>query len=209
MSSLTDLAHITLIDGIGYLAAALVFASFYMKTMLPLRVVAITSNVVFMVYAVLDGAAPILVLHALLLPLNAIRLYQVLRLRERVRRASVATFSMEEILAQMSPQEFKAGQPIFQKDDRADKLYYIQTGAVRLPELDRVLGPDAIVGEIGIFTPDGKRTASAICEQDSTLLVLSCEMALQHYFKNPEFGMHLIRMVAERLLDGRAGQKTP
>ena len=34
----------------GYLASALVFLAFYMKTMIPLRVVGILSNVAFMTY---------------------------------------------------------------------------------------------------------------------------------------------------------------
>jgi CRP/FNR family transcriptional regulator, cyclic AMP receptor protein len=34
----------------GYLASALVFLTFYMKTMIPLRVVGILSNVAFMTY---------------------------------------------------------------------------------------------------------------------------------------------------------------
>jgi CRP/FNR family transcriptional regulator, cyclic AMP receptor protein len=54
----------------GYMAAGLVFATFYMKTMIPLRLVGITSNVAFLVYAWLDALVPVLVLHSALLPLN-------------------------------------------------------------------------------------------------------------------------------------------
>jgi CRP/FNR family transcriptional regulator, cyclic AMP receptor protein len=37
------------VEGFGYLASALVFFAFYMRTMLPLRCVAIASNVAFLV----------------------------------------------------------------------------------------------------------------------------------------------------------------
>ena len=37
-------------DAIGYLASALVLAAFCMKEMIPLRVVAICSNIAFLVY---------------------------------------------------------------------------------------------------------------------------------------------------------------
>ena len=40
-----------MLEFVGYVAAGLVFATFYMKTMIPLRVVGISSNVTFMVYA--------------------------------------------------------------------------------------------------------------------------------------------------------------
>jgi hypothetical protein len=64
----------------GYSASLLVFAAFYMKSMVPLRVVAIASNIAFMTYAWLDGLTPILVLHGALLPLNLLRLSQLRRL---------------------------------------------------------------------------------------------------------------------------------
>ena len=56
---------------IGYLASALVFATFYMKTITPLRAVAVASNVAFISYGYLGGMTPILILHAALLPLKS------------------------------------------------------------------------------------------------------------------------------------------
>ena len=44
------MARIGWVDGIGYCASLLVFCSFYMKTMIPLRGVAIASNIAFMTY---------------------------------------------------------------------------------------------------------------------------------------------------------------
>jgi CRP/FNR family cyclic AMP-dependent transcriptional regulator len=58
----------------GYLASALVFLTFYMKTMIPLRVVGILSNVAFMTYGLGGRLYPVFILHAILLPLNCIRL---------------------------------------------------------------------------------------------------------------------------------------
>ena len=65
------------IDIIGYVAGALVLTTFYLKTMIRLRTVAIFSNIAFITYGSLTGAVPILVLHLLLLPLNTIRLLQM------------------------------------------------------------------------------------------------------------------------------------
>ena len=59
---------------IGYLASLLVLATFCMRDMVALRVVAIASNLVFMTYAVLAGIGPVLLLHAALLPVNVLRL---------------------------------------------------------------------------------------------------------------------------------------
>ena len=52
-----------LAEVIGYAAAFLVFLTFSMKTMVPLRVVGITSNLFFIAYGYLNPAYPLLVLH--------------------------------------------------------------------------------------------------------------------------------------------------
>jgi hypothetical protein len=63
-------------QGCGYLASVLVLATFWMRQMVPLRVVAICSNVAFFSYAVLLGLPPVAILHATLLPVNLWRLGQ-------------------------------------------------------------------------------------------------------------------------------------
>jgi hypothetical protein len=64
------------IDALGFLAAGLVFGTFYMKAMVPLRLMALCSNVAFIAYAMGLGLKPVLALHAALLPVNAWRLWQ-------------------------------------------------------------------------------------------------------------------------------------
>jgi CRP/FNR family transcriptional regulator, cyclic AMP receptor protein len=64
---------------VGYVASALVFATFYMNSMTLLRVFALTSNCAFIAYACLGELFPILALHVALLPLNAWRLLQSMR----------------------------------------------------------------------------------------------------------------------------------
>lgn len=67
------------VDLLGYLASALVLATFCTRDMVPLRLLAITSNLAFIVYAVRAGLPPVLLLHALLLPTNIYRLAQARR----------------------------------------------------------------------------------------------------------------------------------
>ena len=61
---------ITLADAMGYIAALLVFTTFWMKTMVPLRLAGIGSNVFFIAYGGMLVAYPVLILHVCLLPLN-------------------------------------------------------------------------------------------------------------------------------------------
>jgi len=65
------------VEAVGYLACALVLATFSMKSMRPLRVTAIASNIAFLTYSLSIHLQPIFVLHSILLPLNIFRLVQI------------------------------------------------------------------------------------------------------------------------------------
>jgi hypothetical protein len=64
----------SLIDIVGYLAALVVLAAFCMSSIVPLRIVAILSNVLFAVYGLLAHLYPIFLLHSILLPINVLKL---------------------------------------------------------------------------------------------------------------------------------------
>jgi hypothetical protein len=64
-------------DAIGYLAASLVLATFWMRSMSRLRYVAIASNLAFIAYGYLGELMPVLLLHLLLLPVNLHRLTEL------------------------------------------------------------------------------------------------------------------------------------
>ena len=71
------MSNLSVIDGVGFGAAGLVLATFCMGSMNALRWVAIASNVAFIAYGYLGQLAPVLLLHALLLPVNIYRLTQL------------------------------------------------------------------------------------------------------------------------------------
>ena len=81
-------------DVTGYVAALLVFVTFWMKTMVPLRALGIGSNIFFIAYGYLAAAYPPLVLHVLLLPLNVMRLREMLQLTRRVEQAASGDLNM-------------------------------------------------------------------------------------------------------------------
>ncbi len=66
------------IDVLGYAASACVLATFCMRAMIPLRVAAILSNVLFALFGALAHIHPVLLLHVVLLPVNIARLHQAL-----------------------------------------------------------------------------------------------------------------------------------
>jgi hypothetical protein len=66
-----------MIDVLGYAASSAVLATFMMRTMLWLRLVAIASNLLFIFYGHLAHIMPVLLLHVALLPINFFRLFSL------------------------------------------------------------------------------------------------------------------------------------
>jgi CRP/FNR family transcriptional regulator, cyclic AMP receptor protein len=186
----------------AWVAALLVFSSFFMKTIIPLRVVAITSNVAFVMYALLGlkygifgRVYPILVLHSSLLPLNVLRLREIKRLINAVNTASKSE-TFEYLILYMRSERHPNGEMLFSKGDAADKLYMIEEGSIFFPEVGKRLSSGAVFGEVGLFAPHSVRSLSAVCEEDCRLHAITKDKALELYYQNPRFGFFLIRMVS-------------
>lgn len=188
------------VESAGYLAAVFVFMTFYTRTMLPLRYLAIASNLAFIVYAALAHLMPILVLHCALLPLNVIRLRQYKKLIDDVAQASDRDFSIEWLLPYMSTRRMKEGEYLFHLGEHANEIFFIVDGAVLLPEFGLERSAGEMIGEIGIFSPNLQRTSSAKCRTDCQFLTISSEKVLDLYFQNPRFGIYLLRLVTGRLI---------
>ena len=198
-------ANMTMVEFVGYLAAGLVFATFCMKTMIPLRIVGIASNVTFLTYAWLASLVPLFVLHSALLPLNIWRLMQIRAMVREVREAALGELPLEALLPFMSPRRAEAGEVLFRRGDAAGEMFHLLSGAVRLEELGKMLGPGAMLGEISMFAPRRERTATAICDTDVELLSITADKVMQLYYQNPRFGFHVIRLVTARLIENLRG----
>lgn len=188
----------------GYAASALVFATFYMKTMIPLRVVGILSNVAFMIYGFEGRLYPVLILHAILLPLNCLRLVQMRILIQKVRAASRGDLSMEWLVPRMRRRQCRKGEVLFRRGDPANELDLVFSGSVRLRGLAVELGPGKVLGEVGIFAPTHQRMDTAVCETEVELGVMATDKVLELYHQDRRFGFYLIRLVSRRLLEDYA-----
>ena len=185
---------------VGYLASALVFATFYMKTMMPLRAVAIASNVAFISYGYVGGMAPILILHVALLPLNLWRLHQTRQLVKKVRLATEGDLSFDWLIPHMSYRSFAAGDTIFRKGDSARELFLITAGTVRLTELRVQVGKGSMVGEIGVFSPHKSRIATAVAVTRVDVMAIAEDRVIALYNDNREFGFYLVSLITKRLV---------
>ena len=194
------------IDFVGYAASALVFTTFCMKTMLPLRYLAIASNVGFIVYGTLAEIYPVLILHVVLLPLNVARLFEIHRLVRHVQQSARGDFSVDWLLPYMTPRHFSAGETLFRKDDPAHEMYYVTHGDVRVVEIDKVIGPGHMLGEMGLFAPDQKRTATVQAVSDVEALSLSDAKVINLFHQQPSFAYYMTRLITARLIESSDGR---
>lgn len=182
------------------LAIALVLVSSFVKTMIPLRWLAVASSVGFLIYGALHPAIPTLLLNAALLPINLYRAMEMIRLTRRV-----AAMSGEHELSgvwlkpYMYSAHVKAGTILFRQGERADRLYLLADGQVEFVEIGKTLGPGIIFGEIAFFSPNRRRLLTARCVHDCTVLSIDESTVKQLYYQNPAFGFELMGLVASRL----------
>lgn len=206
--------NMNFVELVGYAAVAVNIGVYLMRTMIPLRLFAVVTNVLFIAYALLAGINPTLLLNCILLPLNVYRLVEMILLVRRARvAASSPTFDISFINPYTKRREVTDGQAIFNKGDVADAMYIVQSGRFVIPELGIALTPGTLVGELGLLAPSGLRTQSLLCEERGTLLVLSYEQFRRLFFQNPKFGFYFLQLTTGRLFENierlERGQKIP
>lgn len=187
---------------LAWLASGLVFLSFFMKTIVPLRVLAIGSNVVFIGYAlaglhfgIFDKVLPILVLHVALLPLNILRLREIQATIRGVKEANSQEKSLESLIPYMQRELHNKGNVIFNKGDPANRVYFIRKGRVSLPELTKKLLPGEMFGEVGVFSDQARRTLTAVCDEDCELFSMTKEKVVELFYLEPSFGFFIARIL--------------
>jgi hypothetical protein len=194
------LASITIANVLALIGAIFFVATLLMRTMVPLRVTGIISDVFFIGYGVLSGTVTTLMLYILLLPINIFRLGQMLKLVKRARVAAQGDLSMDWLKPFMTRRKYGKGDVLFRKGDRANEMFFTVTGKFLVTELGIELPPGRLVGELGFLSPDNRRTQSLECTEDGQVLAITYDRLLEIYFQNPEFGYYFLRLSTERLL---------
>jgi CRP/FNR family transcriptional regulator, cyclic AMP receptor protein len=189
----------TPVDFVGYAASATVLATFCMSTMIPLRVIAILSNILFSLFGFWTHIYPVMLLHLILFPVNIVRLMQI---RYVVRGISQrADLSIEGILPFMVRRRFRAGETLMRKGEQADRLFYLVDGQIEVVEIRKALSSGTAVGEIGVFSQHRQRMATVVCLTDCELYELSARKAKELYYQDPSFGYAVLQTIIGRLIE--------
>jgi len=182
-------------------AGLLVIVSAFVRTMIPLRWLAVGSNLGFIVYGLVHPSLMMVLLHSVLLPVNLWRVRQMVRLTRRVSAATADDPQQLQIWLRpyMRSRRHKLGDVLFERGAPADRLYFLAEGSVELPEVGRRLQAGQMFGEIAFFAPERRRSSSARCVADCTVLSIDEDTFKQLVYQNPDFGLAVVRLIAGRL----------
>ncbi|HEX2543501.1 MAG TPA: cyclic nucleotide-binding domain-containing protein, partial [Ramlibacter sp.] len=162
---LQDLAR-PLMTGRGALLAILsaiglgfALAGSFVRTMVPLRALTLASSVFLLASAALAFNLGAVLLFLLLVPLNAWRLVEIVRLTRRVSAAAAGDdLSGLWLKPYMKRRVLPAGTIVFRRGDLADALFLLVNGKLQWEEIGTHQAAGQLFGEISFFSPDGRRT---------------------------------------------------
>jgi hypothetical protein len=199
---LENMAAWGLVEAIGWFAALATLITYAMRTMLPLRMAALVSNLFFFVYAAIEGIYPTMVMNAVLLPINLYRIYDIRRTTQMMKEMRADQKAFEWLRPLLKPAKIADGAYVFRKGDAPDALYIMRSGQIWLEEIDVTLEGEQIFGEIAFFTDERARTVSAKCVGDCEIMQVDEAAFMRLYNQNPAFGLYMVKLTASRLLDG-------
>jgi CRP-like cAMP-binding protein len=193
-------ANINIANVLALVGAAFYVATLMMRTIVPLRIIGIISITFFIAYGLVAGAVSTFLLYLLSLPINVIRLRQMLSLVKKARMSAQGDLSMDWLRPYMTPRKYRKGDVLFRKGDVANEMFLTVTGKFLVAEIGVEVPPGRIMGELGFVAPKNKRTQTVKCVESGDVLTITYETLLELYFQNPEFGYYLLSLTSERLL---------
>ena len=195
------LANINLANMCALIGAIFFVATLLTQTMVPLRVANMVGCAFFVGFGALAGDVKTFLLYLLLLPINALRLRQMLNLVKKARTATQGDTSMEWLKPFMTERKYRKGDILVKKGDAANEMFLTVTGKFLVTEIGVELPPGRLMGELGFLSPNNLRTATVECIEDAQVLSITYEKLLEIYFQNPQFGYYFLVLTSQRLLE--------
>src|SRR5215469_7195121 len=174
------LANITLANMFALVGAIFFVATLLMQTMVPLRVANMVGCTFFATSGALSGNVANFLLYLLLLPINAIRLRQMLKLVKEARDATQGEMSRAWLKPFMTERRYRRGDRLYRKGDKAAEMFLTVTGKFLVKEIGVVHPPGSIIGELGFLTPNNRRTMTIECIEDGQVLTITYERLLEN-----------------------------
>ncbi len=196
----SELSNFNFAAVFALIGALFYVVTYYMKTMVPLRIVGIIGNLFFIAYGYFYPQYLTLLLYLSILPINVYRLIEMRRLIEQVRESTNTDQSMDWLKPFMTKRTYKKGDVLFRKNERAYEMFYVVTGKFLVSEIGVTIPAGQVFGELGLLAPENRRTSSVECVETGVVLTITYDKVQGLYFQNPTFGFYFLRLTTERLL---------
>jgi hypothetical protein len=202
-----------IVNFVGLAGLVLFLISAWVKPIAWVRGASAVGGIAFVVFGLITAHYPFALICVLITIVNAWRYYEARMLGAVTRDATAASgapITMDWLLPYMRPLALPAGTVVFNKGAAADAMYFVEHGRVRFEEIGVEMGKGALFGEIGIFSHDKQRTATAKTLEDSSLMMISADKVRELYYQNPDFGFFIVDLITRRLMeDAAAGTLKP
>ncbi len=159
------------IEIIGFAGTGLTLAAWAMKCSTHLRIAGIASSVAFLLYGLLTQTWPVVATEAVLLPLNAFRLWQLIVMQRAARGGSDEEW--EWLLAHGKEARIISGTSVAREGEMASRLTLIRSGKVVGAGVS--LGPGQLAGD-GLPFDDGRRESRTLFAE-TDLVVVTVDLA--------------------------------
>jgi CRP-like cAMP-binding protein len=127
-----------------------------------------------------------------------------MKLVKKARIAAQGDLSIDWLKPFMDTRNYKNGDVLFRKGQKADEMFLITTGKFLVKEIGVELVAGRLMGELGFVTPNNKRTQTVECIEDGAVMTITYDRLLEVYFDNPDFGYFFLRLSSDRLLQNMA-----
>jgi CRP/FNR family transcriptional regulator len=123
--------------------------------------------------------------------------------------SGLSSKQLESIRRVSQTREFGKEALLFREGEQGDSLYLVLSGRVKailMAEDGRevilaFLGPGELVGEMALFDPEERRTATVVTAEPSSLLILSGRQFMEVILQNPSIALSILRTLTRRLKD--------
>ena len=177
--------------GMAFLGALFYVASLSMKTVIPLRIAAIASACFFLVYGILAYSVTTIFLYVILVPLNSLRLYQLIQLIKKVRLAAGQDLSMDWLEPFMTNGMAEKEMCCSERTMKRTRCSWQSKGRTLFPSWTKQFRP-VRYWRLGFLTSEQRRTQSVECTEFRPRPDNYLRQGARALFENPEFGFYLL-----------------
>jgi CRP-like cAMP-binding protein len=203
------------VEAIGYAGTSLTVAAWAMKTSMRLRIAGILSSVAFLLYGYLTQSYPVMIMEMILMPLNIMRLHEMMRLVSSVSSALEARDNgpdLSWLAPHMRKLKLAPNQTLFSHGEPADRLFIVLSGEVILTGSSTIVGVGEMLGEAGLFEPAQVQTQTCRALEGAEVGEIRQSLISELFFQNPAFGYRLSQLAVSRMrarLDALSGPAGP